>query len=179
MSRTARAVGVALAALLAALSLTLVTSAMANENGNGNESANGNGNGNAKAQGNGQSKVTVCHATGSATNPYVEITIAQAGWDNGHAKHAGDSLGACPDDTEPPPPPPPVDDGGVGGTTTTKPGDVAGTTTTGQAGELPFTGLETNLIALLAAVLVGIGGALQLVRPRRKAAAARTNGRGR
>lgn len=37
----------------------------------------GNGNGNqANNQGNGQDKVTICHATGSATNPYVTITIS-------------------------------------------------------------------------------------------------------
>lgn len=48
-------------------------------------------------------KVTICHATGSETNPYVEITIAQAGWDNGHSKHADDlnpvPEGGCPGTT--------------------------------------------------------------------------------
>jgi hypothetical protein len=37
-------------------------------------------------------KVTLCHATGSTTNPYVEITVADAGATNGHAKHAGDII---------------------------------------------------------------------------------------
>lgn len=33
-------------------------------------------------------KVTICHATGSETNPYVEITIARQAWENGHSPHA-------------------------------------------------------------------------------------------
>lgn len=39
-------------------------------------------------------KVTLCHATGSATNPYVLITVAAAGATNGHAKHEGDIIPA-------------------------------------------------------------------------------------
>ncbi len=35
-------------------------------------------------------RVTVCHMTGN--DGYVKITIAQAGWDNGHSKHEGDIL---------------------------------------------------------------------------------------
>ncbi len=38
-------------------------------------------------------KVLICHATGSASNPYVEIEIAKAGL-NGHAGHAGDIIPA-------------------------------------------------------------------------------------
>lgn len=33
-------------------------------------------------------KVTICHATGSQTNPFVEITIARQAWENGHSPHA-------------------------------------------------------------------------------------------
>lgn len=39
-----------------------------------------------------EDKVTVCHATGSKTNPYVVITIDRSGWENGHKKHDGDFL---------------------------------------------------------------------------------------
>lgn len=55
---------------------------------------------NAHENGHDNGKVTICHATGSETNPYVEITIAQAGWDNGHSKHEDDlnpvPEGGCP-----------------------------------------------------------------------------------
>ncbi len=46
-------------------------------------------------------KVTICHKTGSATNPFVEITISANGL-NGHADHqdGGDISGGegCPTD---------------------------------------------------------------------------------
>jgi len=44
-------------------------------------------------------KITICHATGSTKNPFVEITIDANGL-NGHAKHSGDIIpapaGGCP-----------------------------------------------------------------------------------
>ncbi len=44
-------------------------------------------------------RVTICHATGSATNPYVEITVDANGL-NGHGDHDGDIIpapaGGCP-----------------------------------------------------------------------------------
>ena len=46
-------------------------------------------------------KITLCHATGSATNPYVEITVSVQGATHGHANHSGDIIPApaegCPD----------------------------------------------------------------------------------
>jgi len=48
-------------------------------------------------------EVYVCHATGSATNPYVLIRISLNGWLSGHARHQdgrdillGDKPGPCP-----------------------------------------------------------------------------------
>jgi hypothetical protein len=38
-------------------------------------------------------KITICHATGSETNPYNEITVSVNGL-NGHDKHAGDFIPA-------------------------------------------------------------------------------------
>ena len=46
------------------------------------------------AQGDQNGKITLCHATGSATNPYVEITVSVAGATHGHAKHLGDIIPA-------------------------------------------------------------------------------------
>ena len=44
-------------------------------------------------------KITICHATGSATNPFVEITISENGLE-GHGDHEGDIIpapaGGCP-----------------------------------------------------------------------------------
>jgi hypothetical protein len=39
-------------------------------------------------------KITLCHATGSATNPFVEITVSVEGATHGHAKHPGDIIPA-------------------------------------------------------------------------------------
>ncbi len=46
------------------------------------------------AQGNKNGKITLCHATGSATNPYVEITVSVEGATHGHANHPGDIIPA-------------------------------------------------------------------------------------
>jgi len=55
-------------------------------------------------QDNGNKKITLCHATGSATNPYVEITISYNGL-HGHEDHAGDIIpapaGGCPAGSSP------------------------------------------------------------------------------
>jgi hypothetical protein len=46
-----------------------------------------------------EGKITICHATGSATHPYNKITVSINGL-NGHGKHAGDIIpapaGDCP-----------------------------------------------------------------------------------
>jgi hypothetical protein len=46
-----------------------------------------------------EGKITICHATGSTTNPYNEITVSVNGL-NGHGNHEGDiipvSAGGCP-----------------------------------------------------------------------------------
>ena len=45
-------------------------------------------------------KVTICHRTGSAKNPYVEITVSVNATSDGHGTHAGDLIpapqGGCP-----------------------------------------------------------------------------------
>ena len=45
-------------------------------------------------------KITICHRTGSAKNPYVEITISDEATMDGHATHEGDIIpapeGGCP-----------------------------------------------------------------------------------
>jgi len=45
-------------------------------------------------------KIPICHHTGSTTNPYVEITVADDGWFDGHIKHKLDIIpmpaGGCP-----------------------------------------------------------------------------------
>jgi hypothetical protein len=42
----------------------------------------------------GANKITICHKTGSAKHPYVEITISSNAAKNGHAKHQGDIIPA-------------------------------------------------------------------------------------
>ncbi|HUY85249.1 MAG TPA: hypothetical protein VMU97_01910 [Candidatus Dormibacteraeota bacterium] len=49
---------------------------------------NDNDNGNSNAH----NKVTLCHATGSQSNPYVEITVDANGAVSGHAGHANDII---------------------------------------------------------------------------------------
>jgi hypothetical protein len=53
----------------------------------------------ATAPGNGDGMITICHATGSAKNPYVLITVSINGL-NGHGKHTRDIIpapaGGCP-----------------------------------------------------------------------------------
>jgi hypothetical protein len=40
-------------------------------------------------------KITICHATGSDKNPYVEMMVSVNGF-NGHGNHEGDIIPAAP-----------------------------------------------------------------------------------
>ena len=68
----------------------IVTDIPAQGNGNDDQDANGN-------------KITICHKTGSAKNPYVQITVSENAIKDGHGhgKHDGDIIpapeGGCPD----------------------------------------------------------------------------------
>lgn len=78
---------------IAGLALIGVTSP-ASAGGDGGDGGGGGGGGD---------KVSICHATGSETNPYVEITISEnaLNGDHGHASHEGDIIPApaagCPE----------------------------------------------------------------------------------
>jgi len=69
-------------------------------NGKGNgkdkdkDKDNGKGNGNNKDNSANPDKITICHKTGSAKNPYVEITISNDATMDGHATHEGDIIPA-------------------------------------------------------------------------------------
>lgn len=68
---------------------------------NGNQKEKDNGKDQEQDQGGNATKITICHKTGSAKNPYVQISISRNGAANGHAKHEGDLIPApedgCPD----------------------------------------------------------------------------------
>lgn len=62
--------------------------------GEGDDQDDDNGQGEGE-QGQGQEKISLCHATASATNPYVFITVgAPAATKGGHANHEGDIIPA-------------------------------------------------------------------------------------
>lgn len=125
-------------------------------------------------------KVTLCHATGSRTNPYVLITVSvNATTGNGHGRHEDDIIPApaarCPSgETEDPGD---SSGGGGGGGDDPKPtggGGGSGETPTydGQpsapprafapaAQELPFTGFPVWALALAGAGAVGAGALLR------------------
>jgi hypothetical protein len=67
---------------IAKLSELAQTKVASNCGNNGEQPANEN-------NGNGHTPITICHATGSATNPFVEITIDENGL-NGHGDHQDD-----------------------------------------------------------------------------------------
>ncbi|QQG41687.1 MAG: hypothetical protein HYV90_06070 [Candidatus Woesebacteria bacterium] len=79
-----------------------------NNNGGGgnNNGQGGNNNGGGNGGGEGHTPVTICHATGSSSNPYVEITVDDDSTTfKGHLTHAGDIIPApaegCPGGTLP------------------------------------------------------------------------------
>lgn len=65
----------------------------------------------AKNNDKGHIPITICHRTGSESNPYVTITIDQSGL-NGHMHHQGDIIpapaGGCPGRNQPTPTPTPT-----------------------------------------------------------------------
>jgi hypothetical protein len=74
-------------------------------NGKGNDKENNKdkdkGNGKDKDRNVNADKVTICHKTGSAKNPYVEISISNNAIKDGHGTHEGDLIpapeGGCPE----------------------------------------------------------------------------------
>jgi hypothetical protein len=131
-------------------------------------------------------KVTLCHATGSRTNPYVVITVSvNATTGNGHGRHDDDLIpapaGGCPSGAPEDPGggganPDPPSEGGSGGGAGHEPPAAGGAAGEGPEpvahpptfevaaapapqAELPFTGVPLWLIALLGAA-AGTSGAL-------------------
>ncbi len=90
-------------------------------------------------------KVTICHRTGSTTNPEITIQVPQSAV-QAHLNH-GDHLGPC--------------TGGVLGAAATRGGNggVLGASATNSS--LPFTGLGLLGVVLLGALTLGIGVALR------------------
>jgi hypothetical protein len=112
-------------------------------------------------------KITICHATGSETNPFVVITISENGL-HGHARagHQNDEdvipagpNGECEDQGKNPPPPdehqPP--DEGVEPTTGGGEPPAAGVEGASSQGELPFTGLSVLGLAIAGSALASLG----------------------
>ncbi len=104
--------------------------------------------------GNNLGKLTICHATGSATNPYEEITIDFNGL-RGHGTHTGDLIpapaGGCPAVTPTP------------ATTATVTATPSGTTTPAadQAGKITIchaTGSSKNPYVLITVSVNGLNG---------------------
>lgn len=110
--------------------------------------------------GNNTGKLTICHATGSATNPYTEIMIDFNGL-SGHGKHENDVVpapeGGCPSVTVTPP---------FSGTTTVTPtptvtGTSTVTTTPGNAGKITIchaTGSAKKPYVMITVSVNGLNG---------------------
>jgi hypothetical protein len=129
-------------------------------------------------------KITLCHATGSRTNPYVLITVSvNATTANGHGRHEDDLIPApaagCPSGASEDP----GDGGGGGGgggdhdssaggsggdvgaddpSPAAQPTDPPAVFQTAPQEDLPLTGLSVWLLALLGAATATAGGLLRL-----------------
>jgi len=61
----------------------------------------GKGDDDDEGKGSNANMITICHKTGSAKNPYVQISVSENAIKNGHGKHDGDIIpapkGGCPD----------------------------------------------------------------------------------
>ena len=127
-------------------------------------------------------KVTLCHATGSPTNPFVVITVSvNAATGNGHGLHEDDIIpapaGGCPGAGEDPGEDPGGDPGANPGGGDPGDGDSpqspkgpdpdvhgSGVQSAAGSGDLPFTGLPAWMLLALGAVLVAGGAALRAAR---------------
>jgi hypothetical protein len=135
----------------------------------------------------GRGKVALCHATGSATNPFVLISVSvNATTGNGHGRHADDVIpvtdGTCdrakpgpvpepeepivppkedPDPKEDPKPNPASPGGDEPRLPVSQPEVLAAEAGPAVRGELPFTGLPLALLALLGATAAVAGGLLR------------------
>ena len=121
-------------------------------------------------------KETICHATGTASNPYVEITISEDGVENGHEKHDGDIIPASKEGC----PKPAADGNSDSSSTTTQTGSSSNNQTSnsttsssssnsttssvlGTISQLPKTGLDLLWYAWILALLP-IGAKMALYR---------------
>jgi hypothetical protein len=97
---------ICLIAIIALTVLSLLLSACGpidNSNGNSNKDQirdKDDDDGNDNNGGGNADRITICHKTGSAKNPYVEITVSADATANGHGTHEGDLIpapeGGCP-----------------------------------------------------------------------------------
>jgi hypothetical protein len=92
-------------ALITILSLVLSACELIDNGNGGSDDSNGRGKdknkGDDKENGKDKAgKITICHKTGSAKNPYTEITVSNDATMDGHSTHEGDIIpapeGGCP-----------------------------------------------------------------------------------
>ena len=85
-------------AIVIVLSLALSACGLLDRSGNKNDNGSGKdkdkGNSNDKDKPDNPNKITICHKTGSAKNPYIEISVANDAVNDGHGSHEGDIIPA-------------------------------------------------------------------------------------